>query len=285
MNTRSIFDVELAQAAGGLTVQGVLHLPTNPSGRDFVVGDIQGAFEQLEELLEAVQFDPSHDRLLSVGDLVDRGPSSYKVLKLAQQSPWFIPVLGNHEVIAARCLLGLEDAYPLSEQAWTADVPSSERKAAAHYLLTRPIALDVTIGDMRVGIVHAEVPMGLTWADVENRYAENAFIESLLWGRRRIHKLTRLVRAEHLPAQISPDSMPPSVEGVAWVVAGHTTIRLNDFMPLRVPGHLWIDTGAGYKDGRLSFIDMASGQFIQTRTGQKPRVSPIPAARAVSELF
>ena len=48
----------------------------NTVGRDFAVGDIHGCFTELQRGLEAIGFDPSTDRLFSVGDLVDRGSNA-----------------------------------------------------------------------------------------------------------------------------------------------------------------------------------------------------------------
>lgn len=41
---------------------------------DYAVGDIQGCLDPLLQLLETVAFDPEQDRLVAVGDLVNRGP-------------------------------------------------------------------------------------------------------------------------------------------------------------------------------------------------------------------
>ena len=65
----------------------------------WVVGDLQGCAAELEELLETVDFDPARDELWCVGDLVNRGPESLRVLEL-----WHAvggkAVIGNHEVYA-----------------------------------------------------------------------------------------------------------------------------------------------------------------------------------------
>lgn len=74
----------------------VKRLPWNTSGRDFVVGDLHGCFSDLMELLRKVSFDGRVDRLLSVGDLADRGPDSWGCLSLLLE-PWFFAVIGNHE--------------------------------------------------------------------------------------------------------------------------------------------------------------------------------------------
>src|SRR3546814_21015130 len=83
----------------------VQRYPRNETGRDFAVGDIHGHFSRLQALLDAVEFDPSKDRLFSVGDLVDRGPECEQALEWLAR-PWFHAVQGNHEDIAIRFAKG-----------------------------------------------------------------------------------------------------------------------------------------------------------------------------------
>src|SRR3546814_19392841 len=86
----------------------VQRYPRNETGRDFAVGDIHGHFSRLQALLDAVEFDPSKDRLFSVGDLVDRGPECEQALDWLAR-PWFHAVQGNHEDIAIRLDQGNQD--------------------------------------------------------------------------------------------------------------------------------------------------------------------------------
>ncbi len=66
---------------------------------DYAVGDIQGCYDELQQLLEQVAFDPAVDRLLAVGDLVNRGPQSLQTLRFcAGLGDRFATVLGNHDL-------------------------------------------------------------------------------------------------------------------------------------------------------------------------------------------
>lgn len=65
----------------------------NKTGTDYVVGDIHGCFSLLQAKLDEIGFDPTKDRLFSVGDLVDRGTESDKVLEWLSK-PWFHAVCG-----------------------------------------------------------------------------------------------------------------------------------------------------------------------------------------------
>ena len=69
----------------------------------FLVGDVQGCDDALQRLLEATAFSPSRDRLVLLGDLVNRGPASLAVLRR-------LAALGD----AATCLLGNHDLHLLA---------------------------------------------------------------------------------------------------------------------------------------------------------------------------
>jgi serine/threonine protein phosphatase 1 len=65
-------------------------------GRTVIVGDVHGCFDELIELLEKVGLRPD-DLLVSVGDLVDRGPAPGEVVGFFRERPNSVVVMGNHE--------------------------------------------------------------------------------------------------------------------------------------------------------------------------------------------
>ncbi len=84
--------------------------------RTLVVGDIHGKRLLFERLLEQMQYQPGQDRLVLIGDLVDRGEDSRGVVELAielkKQAPETVTVIrGNHEVMMLSAL-----AQPGSEE-------------------------------------------------------------------------------------------------------------------------------------------------------------------------
>ncbi len=64
--------------------------------RTIFVGDIHGCIDEFEELLEKLSYDASNDRLILLGDLLDRGPDSVAVVKKARAMNLEC-VMGNHD--------------------------------------------------------------------------------------------------------------------------------------------------------------------------------------------
>jgi RNA ligase len=74
--------------------------------RHIIVGDVHGCLDELRELLDGLQFDPASDVLMSVGDIVDRGPRIRETVEFLFGLPAFHMVLGNHEYKLLRYLEG-----------------------------------------------------------------------------------------------------------------------------------------------------------------------------------
>ncbi|MEQ1560248.1 MAG: metallophosphoesterase, partial [Methyloglobulus sp.] len=232
-------------------------LPSNTSGKDYVIGDLHGCFNLLERLLTEVAFDEANDRLFSVGDLADRGPDPLLCLELLAE-PWFYAVQGNHEAmlmdffqpyLGTGKLASLKDVnntglpqyggswivdYYLSEQ----EVMADEFNRALRRVLALPLILVVGEGDSRFHIVHAELvkPGSLTsdqlvWlnSDIDQWLAEGTVPEGtrerLLWGRKLMHKSGSFGRAQN---------------GLSTTFCGHTPQPA----PCQSLSHVCVDTGA-----------------------------------------
>ena len=209
--------------------RAVVRLGRNGAGRDFVVGDVHGMFRDLEALLAKVGFDEGADRLISVGDLIDRGPDSHRVDEWLAK-PWLHACRGNHEQM---CLSGqqgwmheLWTGYNGGQ--WWAGLARAKREAILNVLRPLPFAIEVDTDEGPVGIVHAELPAGMDWPTFTARLEEGDREARLLalWSRERI-------------AGPAPHER---VRGITRIVSGHTPVR-------RTVHHgnvHYIDTGAVY---------------------------------------
>ncbi|MFT4693636.1 MAG: bis(5'-nucleosyl)-tetraphosphatase (symmetrical) [Francisella sp.] len=66
----------------------------------FVIGDVQGCYDELQLLLKKINFSPANDKLIFAGDIINKGPDSLKtinfIMSLGNSARM---VLGNHEIL------------------------------------------------------------------------------------------------------------------------------------------------------------------------------------------
>ncbi len=120
----------------------------------YLIGDVQGCDNALQRLLDEIGFSASRDRLVLLGDLVNRGPDSLAVLHRAMR-------LGG----AARCVLGNHDLHllaiahgvrlPHRKDTLDAILASPERAALLAWLRHQPLALRESIDGSELLMVHA----------------------------------------------------------------------------------------------------------------------------------
>ena len=74
----------------------------------WALGDVQGCFATLSRLLRRIGYRRGEDRLILLGDLVNRGPDSLGVLRWARgQGDSLAVVLGNHDLHLLACRAGV----------------------------------------------------------------------------------------------------------------------------------------------------------------------------------
>ncbi|MGD8111902.1 bis(5'-nucleosyl)-tetraphosphatase (symmetrical) ApaH [Vibrio sp. TRT 17S01] len=75
---------------------------------NYIVGDIQGCFDELQLLLKQADFDPNRDTLWVAGDLVARGNKSLETLRFIKSLGASAKVvLGNHDLHLLAVSLGI----------------------------------------------------------------------------------------------------------------------------------------------------------------------------------
>ncbi len=92
--------------------------------RTIFIGDVHGCLEEFQELIEKLKLQTG-DRVISVGDLVDKGPHSIGVLRefqaLMARFPGSEKVTGNHDEKALRFHLLGKHIEPWTHEASDAD--------------------------------------------------------------------------------------------------------------------------------------------------------------------
>ncbi len=207
-----------------------LRLSKNDLGRDFIVGDIHFKKIGLYKGLRALGFDSEIDRVIAVGDLIDRGPGVLDGLKLLGE-PWFFTVQGNHERMLIEAYRdNPHSRYSSHGAGWWSTIDEDSKPMIVAKLESLPTVVEVECDRGIVGVVHADIPVGMSWQEFVEQL-DNPQIEDIaLWGQERIVKHYR-----------------DGVQGVWRVCTGHTWIP----HPLRFGNVLALDCTGG-ADGPLA---------------------------------
>lgn len=122
----------------------------------YMIGDIQGCDAALGQLLETIDFSPSRDTLYLLGDLVNRGPSSDRVLRrLMAYGGAAQCLLGNHDLHLLAVAHHVRHAKRKDTIACVLQAPDSA--ALLQWLAHQHMALCEHIGGQDVLMVHAGV--------------------------------------------------------------------------------------------------------------------------------
>lgn len=213
--------------------------------KTYVIGDIHGCYQSLANLLELIG--DNGDTIIFLGDYIDRGPDSAKVVsllvQLKKELPRVITLLGNHESMFLRFLNGMDQQLFL--------------RSGGRYTL-ESYGIDPEAGDMDFSSVPEE---------------HLTFFKSLLlhWEDERfIYVHAGLKPSLHLSLQTDDwclwardEFIYSSYDFGKRVVFGHTVFE----KPFMRPEKVGIDTGAVY-GGNLTCLVLPTEEFI-TVPGQR----------------
>jgi bis(5'-nucleosyl)-tetraphosphatase (symmetrical) len=114
----------------------------------YAIGDVQGCYDELLDLLSLIEFNPQKDVLWFAGDLINRGPQSLDVLRFVKSlGKSAISVLGNHDLhylaVASQC-------EPL------------QKKDTFHELLTAPDSEELFQYMRHLPLIHHDTKLKFT---------------------------------------------------------------------------------------------------------------------------
>lgn len=219
------------------------------------MGDVHGQHEKMLKVLSLCEYQPDVDQLILLGDYVDRGPDSRRVvsevLRLVQLGA--VALYGNHEDLMQQALRGRKQNYinPLELEQWFANggeitldsyrTHMSELDEHMKFLADLPRWVEVN-GYL---FVHAGIRPG--------RPIEQQSPHDLIW-----------IREEYIEGYHGPQD----------VVTGHTPVQYlrrfasfadieNLDKPLIREHKYFLDTGAAWR-GALTVMSLPSGEYWQS---------------------
>ena len=135
----------------------------------YAIGDIQGCYREFRKLLKKIDFQPRRDRLMLVGDLVNRGPDSIGVMRYVLDHQEQIEiVLGNHEL---HMLVAYEElGEPRLADTFTDVLNAPDCNDIMQWLRLQPLA--TYNSEMNILMVHAGVYPSWSLEDCLLRAAE-----------------------------------------------------------------------------------------------------------------
>ncbi len=218
-----------------MTSSLILRFERNTAGRDFLCGDVHGHLQKLDAALASVNFDPAVDRLFLLGDMVDRGPESARVLEYLER-PEIHAIRGNHE----SWLVDYHDNTPMAPSlvdytrhggAWAIAMTPDERRPYADAFRDLPVAIELETEHGLLGLVHANCAVE-NWENLARVLRKPGLLEP--------HNMETLLYALQWDRSRIDFADPTPVAGVVAVVVGHTPVE----RPGWIGNHLFIDTGA-----------------------------------------
>lgn len=209
--------------------------------RIIAIGDVHGCADEFEELLEALELGPE-DRVIQLGDLINRGPDSHRCIELVRQYR-VESILGNHEL---RLLNARNQNKPGLLKDY--DLPTIRQLSADDWTYLQ------------------SMPKFIYNAASETVLVHGGFLPDSPWQTQDIELITsiQVIDKKGRPAKRSdaPDAPPwaDSWPGKPFVIYGHTP-RPN---VLERPGSIGIDTGCVY-GGHLTAYCLTDQSLTEVR--------------------
>lgn len=212
--------------------------------RVLAIGDVHGCSSHLDALLDWVQPTPD-DKLVTLGDYVDRGPDSRGVLDrliALKKELNLICLRGNHEIM----MLDAHRGGRGEKKMWLS-VGGVEALASYGIVPGRPATLD-------------DIPTR-HWAFLENDLVD--YHESDLFIFVHATVLCGFDMNDQMDGSLFWDYLPPAMRHHSGktVICGHTSQKSGE--PKVIPGAVCIDTYA-HGGGWLTCLDAISGRYWQT---------------------
>lgn len=149
----------------------------------YFVGDLQGCYDELQALLEKVQFNEHEDKLYLAGDLVARGDKSLQCLRLVKAlGNSAQTVLGNHDLHLIATKAGVRK--PKDRDHIAPILTASDSDELIHWLRQQPLC--VHLAEQNIVLSHGgispqwDLATALNCAEEVQKYLQSDDYEELL---------------------------------------------------------------------------------------------------------
>lgn len=181
----------------------------------YFVGDLQGCYDELQLLLERVNFNPTQDKLYLVGDLVARGDKSLECLRFVKSlGNAAQTVLGNHDLHLIATALGIKKVKPRDRVDAIFNAPDFDE--LIHWLRHQPLL----VHNEELNFLMAHAGISPDW-DLETAKSCAAEVEQIL-QHGDFHYLIENMYSEQ------PDRWSPDLQGLArhrYIINAFTRMR------------------------------------------------------------
>lgn len=146
----------------------VCQLTTSQNGRLFVVSELYGHFPALNTWLNSVDFKPSADTLILLGNFVGFAATSKQVSAYLQK-PWIHAVLGKNEADLLTRLEAPDAQNPTLIGQWLPLLDELDRAELHRALKALPIAIEWEHLGEKVVFSHSPAPEDLHWDTLKDK--------------------------------------------------------------------------------------------------------------------
>jgi serine/threonine protein phosphatase 1 len=237
--------------------------------RTFVLGDIHGRLKALQQVFERANFDFDNDKVIFIGDIVDRGTRPFECIEFFDKVKHKVFIKGNHD-------LSLEDYIKTGYDYFHGEHGSLitivqwqslevERKRKVEKFLNEMVYY--YIDEKNRLFVHGGFDRDLPL----EAQIDETIIHALCWNRTLWQKAICC----------KDDVKLKTIDKFSEIFIGHTPTTnwfknekktpgglIIGSQPITTPmnyGGVWnLDTGAGFSDGKLTMMDIETKEFFQS---------------------
>ncbi len=221
----------------------------------YVISNLHGCYDEYQVLLRTIRFHDKRDVLYVLGDIVDYGPDSMKLINDMSVRVNVYPIAGEHDYTAVKMFMGYEkmlktgqknDEFVSDMTAWIRDggeptmdayrrLDKDGREGVLDYLSDMPLYEEVTVSGKDYLLLHQGIYDFTPNLDLDELEPEDFFTESVDPSRKYFED--KILVVGHTPTT--------DVEGGGRIFYGN--------------GSIFIDCGLG-RGGRLGCLRLEDGR-------------------------